>query len=301
MKPDLKPAASLQRPAPAAASSPGALSHRTRRLGRAVAYRPLGKRTFDVVFATLLLVLLAPLLIAIAVAIKLDSPGTVFFRVRRVGFRGQPLLMLKFRKMHCDATGGPLTIEADPRLTRVGRVLTRARLDELPQLWDVLCGRMSLIGPRPEAPTFVDLHRADYERILTVRPGITGLAQIAYKEEARIVDSGSPIEDYIDRIMPQKLTMDRLYADAAPLKLDLQIIYWTLVTVVLHHPVSVNRLTGAMKIRRRPPTAVTPPPAVTTPAVTIPPTLTVHREPSGQSRAPVSVAATGTAVTPADH
>ena len=125
----------------------------------------------------------------IALAIKLDSRGPVFYRVRRVGFRGNPLHMLKFRKMHDDAAGGPLTAGGDPRLTRVGAVLTRCRLDELPQLWDVFRGRMSVVGPRPEDPRFVDLHGDAYEHILSVRPGITGLSQLAFAEEANILEA----------------------------------------------------------------------------------------------------------------
>ncbi|HTU98686.1 MAG TPA: sugar transferase [Solirubrobacteraceae bacterium] len=223
----------------------------SRRSGKARGHHR--KRAFDIVVSALLLVCLAGVFAVIALLIKLDSPGPVFFRVRRVGYRGRPLLMLKFRKMRDDARGGPLTLDRDPRLTRVGRVLTRARLDELPQLWDVLRGRMSLIGPRPEDPGFVALHDREYHAILEVRPGITGLSQIAYKAESEIVDSDNAIEDYVSRILPQKLTLDQLYARTASLTLDLRILYWTVVTVVLHHPVSVNRLNATMKLRRRPP------------------------------------------------
>jgi lipopolysaccharide/colanic/teichoic acid biosynthesis glycosyltransferase len=210
------------------------------------------KRAFDIVVSVVALVCLVGVFAIIALLIKLDSPGPVFYRVRRVGYRGRPLRMLKFRKMRDDARGGPLTVDRDPRLTRIGRVLTRTRLDELPQLWDVLCGRMSLIGPRPEDPGFVALHDIEYSQILSVRPGITGLSQIAYKAESEIVDSDSPVEDYINRILPQKLTLDRLYARTASLGLDLRILYWTFVTVVLRHPVSVNRVNAAMNLRRRP-------------------------------------------------
>jgi lipopolysaccharide/colanic/teichoic acid biosynthesis glycosyltransferase len=211
-----------------------------------------GKRAFDIVVSAFLLLCLVGVFAAIALLIKLDSPGPVFYRVRRVGHRGRPLRMLKFRKMRDDARGGPLTVDGDPRLTRIGRVLTRTRLDELPQLWDVLRGRMSLIGPRPEDPGFVALHDVEYRQILTVRPGITGLSQIAYKAEAAIVDSDNPVEDYINRILPQKLTLDGLYARTNSLGLDLRVLYWTLVTVVLRHPVSVSRVNAAMRLRRRP-------------------------------------------------
>jgi lipopolysaccharide/colanic/teichoic acid biosynthesis glycosyltransferase len=225
---------------------------RERARSRSALYRAIGKRLFDIVVASVLLFAMLGVFAAIALAIKLDSPGPVFYRVRRVGYRGRVLMMLKFRKMRDDARGGPLTLDRDPRLTRVGGLLTRARLDELPQLWDVLRGRMSIIGPRPEDPGFVDLHARDYARILTVRPGMTGLSQIAYREEATIVDSVSPVEDYLNRILPQKLTLDTLYAGALSLRLDLQVVYWTLVTLVARRPVSVNRATASMRLRRRP-------------------------------------------------
>jgi lipopolysaccharide/colanic/teichoic acid biosynthesis glycosyltransferase len=211
-----------------------------------------GKRAFDIALSLTLLVAILPLLLLIALAIKLDSRGPVLYRVRRVGYRGRPLMMLKFRKMHNDATGGPLTLGGDARLTRVGRVLTKLRFDELPQLWDVLRGRMSVIGPRPEDPVFVDLHLDDYKFILSVRPGITGLSQLAYAEERRIIDDQDPIDDYIGRVMPQKLTLDTLYASRLNLRMDLLIIGWTIVTVLLRRPIAVNRLTGEMNIRRRP-------------------------------------------------
>jgi len=237
-------------------------AHRaTPRATRAAVYRALGKRLFDVVVASVLLFAMVGVFVLIAVAIKLDSPGPVFFRVRRVGYRGRALMMLKFRKMRDDARGGPLTMDRDPRLTRVGGLLTRTRLDELPQLWDVLCGRMSIIGPRPEDPGFVDLHAEEYARILSVRPGMTGLSQIAYREEATIVNAVSPIQDYVDRILPQKLTLDTLYARTTSFRLDLNIMFWTLVTLVARQPVSVHRGTAAMRLRRRPAPAPAPAPA----------------------------------------
>lgn len=210
------------------------------------------KRAFDIVVSAVLLFCLVGVFAVIALLIKLDSPGPVFYRVRRVGHRGRPLRMLKFRKMRDDARGGPLTVDGDPRLTTIGRVLTRTRLDELPQLWDVLRGSMSLIGPRPEDPGFVALHDIEYREILSVRPGITGLSQIAYKAEAAIVDSEDPVADYVNRILPQKLTLDGLYARSNSLALDLRILYWTLVTVVLRRPVSVSRMDATMRLRRRP-------------------------------------------------
>jgi hypothetical protein len=159
-------------------------------------------------------------------------------------------MMLKFRKMVRDARGGPLTTGGDPRLTRVGAILTRTRLDEFPQLWDVVRGRMSLIGPRPEDPSFVQLHRQHYERILSVRPGMTGLSQLAYAEESRILDDQMPVADYVKRILPQKLTLDTLYARRNRFSLDRAILRWTIVTVLFGRPVAVSRSTGQMNIRK---------------------------------------------------
>lgn len=210
------------------------------------------KRVLDVTVALGLLVLLALPLLLIALAVKLDSPGPVFYRVRRVGHGARPLTMLKFRKMHDRAGGIPLTADADPRLTRVGRVLARSRLDELPQLWDVLRGRMSIVGPRPEAPEFVALHREAYHHILSVRPGITGLSQLAFAEEHSILDQSDLVGDYVERILPQKVRLDTLYARDYGLLMDLKVLTWTMAAMLLRKRVSVHRRTGALTLRRRP-------------------------------------------------
>src|SRR5262249_3441588 len=144
------------------------------------------------------LALLAPLLLAVAVAVKLDSPGPVFFRCRRIGLRGRPFEVLKFRKMRVDASGPPLTAPDDARFTRIGAFLARRKLDELPQLWNVLKGEMSLVGPRPEDPEFVALRATDFKRILKVRPGMTGLSQLAFARESDILDPTDRVAHYVE-------------------------------------------------------------------------------------------------------
>src|SRR3712207_6383119 len=133
---------------------------------RAGTLRAALKRAIDVTVAALALIVLAPLLALIALLIVLDSPGPVFYRAERIGFRGNPLRMLKFRKMRTDARGGALTVVDDERLTRLGAWLVRTKLDELPQLWHVLRGEMSLVGPRPESPEYVARFAGAYEVIL---------------------------------------------------------------------------------------------------------------------------------------
>jgi lipopolysaccharide/colanic/teichoic acid biosynthesis glycosyltransferase len=213
---------------------------------------PLCKRALDVLVAVIALLALLPAFALIALAIKLDSPGPVFHRVRRVGYGGRPFPMLKFRKMHAGAAPIPLTAAGDPRLTRFGAFLTRTRVDELPQLWHVLRGEMSLIGPRPEDPRFVALHASDYDRILSVRPGITGITQLAFADERAILDDADPVTDYVNRIMPSKVRLDLLYADRCHIRLDLAVLYWTVRAVLTGAPIAVSRADGRMNARRRP-------------------------------------------------
>jgi lipopolysaccharide/colanic/teichoic acid biosynthesis glycosyltransferase len=234
--------------------------HRNIRIasGSASRVKAGGKRTFDALVALALLTAVLPLFLLVAVAVKLDSRGPVFYRVRRVGYRGRPLMMLKFRKMHDDAEGIPLTTDADVRLTRIGKVLARTRLDELPQLWDVLRGRMSIVGPRPEDPGFVALYADAYEHILTVRPGITGLSQLAFAEEHKILDEDDLVADYVERILPQKIGLDTMYVDSYRIRTDLAVLRWTAIAMILRRPVAVHRSTGRMNVRKRPrPAAVT--------------------------------------------
>ena len=209
-------------------------------------------RLLDVGVAAVLLTLLLPVWLVVACAIKVDSRGTVLYRCGRVGRNGVVFQMLKFRKMRADASGPLLTLPDDSRFTRIGRFLARSKLDELPQLWNVLLGEMSLVGSRPESPEFVVRHPDDYAAILAVRPGITGLSQLAYAKESEILDSGDCVEDYLSRVLPQKLRMDRLYAETRSFRANLRILVWTAVAVLLRADVAVNRKTGALGVRRRP-------------------------------------------------
>lgn len=210
------------------------------------------KRVIDVVAAVAILLALLPLLVLIAVLILAESPGPLFYRAERVGRGGRRLRMLKFRKMAPDAAGGPLTLDGDRRLTRVGALLHRTRLDELPQLWHVLRGEMSLVGPRPEAPEFVALHAAAYADILSVRPGVTGWTQLAFADECRLLRAEDPRRLYVELLLPQKVALDRLYATSPhQLRNDARILARTVAALVLRRPVAVNRRTGKLTTRRR--------------------------------------------------
>ena len=212
----------------------------------------LVKRTFDVLVAGLLLAALIPLIVVLAVAIKLESRGPILFRGHRVGRGGRDFRILKFRKMYDGAQGPPLTAADDARFTRIGRFLARTKLDELPQLWNVLRGDMSLVGPRPEDPSFVRPRRREFEAILRARPGITGLSQLAFARESEILGDDDRSGDYVRRILPQKLHLDRIYVERQSFGLDLRILWWTAAAVVLRRDVAVHRESGRLSIRRRP-------------------------------------------------
>jgi lipopolysaccharide/colanic/teichoic acid biosynthesis glycosyltransferase len=221
------------------------------------------KRGIDIVVAAMALVLLAPTFAIVALLIVIDSPGSVFYRADRVGYRGRPLRMLKFRKMRVDADGTALTTDCDLRLTRVGKWLMRTRLDELPQFWHVLRGEMSLIGPRPEHLGFVARHASAYQRILSVRPGLTGWSQLAFADERVALSGSNPLERYLEGILPHKVALDRLYASRCRLRRDLAISLVTLLVVLLGRPIGVDPQSGRLTIRRRAVLpAMTPPPAI---------------------------------------
>lgn len=190
------------------------------------------KRVFDVIVSMAALVLLAPVMVLAALWVKLDSPGPALFRQERVGRGGQLFRIHKLRTMHVDAaTRGPgITTQHDDRITRAGRWLRRYRVDELPQLFDVLTGHMSLVGPRPELPRYVALYPAALrEQVLAVRPGITDPASLEFLDEAlTMAGTSDPERIYVEQILPLKLQRQVEYARQATLASDLAVLGRTL-------------------------------------------------------------------------
>lgn len=191
------------------------------------------KRAFDLALALPGLILLAPILLGIAVAMRFSGDdGPFLYRAIRVGAGGKPISVLKIRTMRAGADGPRLTSAADPRVTRVGRILRRYRIDELPQLVNVVQGEMSLVGPRPEDPAFVDLSDPIHRKVFTATPGITGLAQLAFHDEARTLSGPDADQRYRHEILPAKLRLDAEYLDTRSISLDLRIIVRTLGAVL---------------------------------------------------------------------
>jgi len=186
------------------------------------------KRLFDILAALVGLLVFGLPMLLVAAWIRLDSPGPVFFRQERVGRHGKVFRIHKFRTMTVDAEqrGPLLTVGVDARVTRVGRVLRANRLDELPQFLDVLAGDMSLVGPRPDVPRYVELWPpALRERVLAVRPGITDPASLKFRDEATLLaQAADPEREYVDVILPRKLALAADYADHASLWTDLTVI-----------------------------------------------------------------------------
>ena len=195
------------------------------------------KRAFDILVSVAGLIVLLPLLLVVATAIKLDSSGPVFFRQWRVGRRFRRFGIYKFRTMIDDALdrGLPITVGRDSRITRVGKILRKTKIDELPQLLNVLKGDMSLVGPRPEVPRYVELFRPDYEHILKVRPGLTDLASLKYSDEASILgQSANPERDYVARLLPDKIRLAKEYIQRSSLLFDVKLIVETIIKLFGH-------------------------------------------------------------------
>ena len=188
------------------------------------------KRAFDIALSALGLLLLLPVFLLVALAVRLSGPGPIFFRQVRVGRGGREFKILKFRTMVADAPakGGEITVGGDPRITAVGRVLRRYKLDELPQLWNVLVGDMSLVGPRPEVPRYVALYNEEQRKVLSVRPGITDYASLIYFNESEVLArSSDPERTYVQEVMPRKLALNLIYLKRRSFFEDLRIILAT--------------------------------------------------------------------------
>jgi lipopolysaccharide/colanic/teichoic acid biosynthesis glycosyltransferase len=192
------------------------------------------KRLFDIFFSLLGLIILSPFLILIAFIIIISSKGSTFFLQTRVGFKGQDFKLIKFRTMVADADKkGLLTVGGrDPRITGIGYFLRKYKLDELPQLLNVLLGSMSLVGPRPEVRKYVDLYTEEQKKVLDVKPGITDYASLEYfNENDLLAKSENPEETYIKEVMPAKLKLNMKYISEVGLATDIKIILKTIARI----------------------------------------------------------------------
>ena len=192
----------------------------------------MAKRLFDIICSSLGLLVLSPGFMVVAVLVKLDSKGPVFFRHARIGKDFRPFRVYKFRTMRegAEQCGSSVTVGHDERVTRLGRFLRRTKVDELPQLLNVLKGDMSFVGPRPEVKEYVDLYPSEYRQLLTVRPGITDPASLQYSAEERVL-AASPNweEDYRNRVLPDKIRLSLQYVENHSLVTDLMLILKTIM------------------------------------------------------------------------
>ena len=193
------------------------------------------KRLFDFIFSLSGLVIVSPLIAVIAVVVKVESPGPVLYKGARAGKAGKPFRILKFRTMVVDAEeiGGPSTADDDPRITKVGKFIRKYKLDELPQLINVLKGEMSFVGPRPEVPIEVETYNDEERRILNVKPGITDYASMTFHNEGEILKGSSdPHQAYREKIRPGKIRLALKYVDEQSFWVDLKIIIQTIIALV---------------------------------------------------------------------
>jgi len=207
------------------------------------------KRAFDVILSSISLLLLSPFLVLVALLIKLESKGPVLYRQLRVGLNGKPFYIYKLRTMEVGAgQKGPLITGADdPRLTRVGRLLRKVKLDEMPQLFHVLRGEMSLVGPRPEVPKYVELYTDEQKKILAVKPGMTDPATVHFRNEENLLAQAEDKERfYINEIMPIKLELYLHYIENRSLFYDVKLIFLEILALIL--PQAVFRRMFSSKI-----------------------------------------------------
>lgn len=205
------------------------------------------KRLFDLIFSFTGLLILSPLLLVTGILIKLDSPGTVFYKQERVGRKFRTFLIYKFRTMVQDADkkGLQITAGGDSRVTRTGRVLRKTKVDELPQLINVLKGEMSFVGPRPEVAKYVDFYHKEYEDILRVRPGITDISSITFRDEEGILAAQDNPEDYYKFILlPEKMRLASEYIEKASFFYDLKLIVETIIRIIYPSSATDNNISN---------------------------------------------------------
>jgi lipopolysaccharide/colanic/teichoic acid biosynthesis glycosyltransferase len=195
------------------------------------------KRLLDVVASGIGLIILSPIFLFIAIIIKLDSKGNVFFKQIRVGKNGKEFEILKFRTMitNAEKKGMQITVGKDSRITNAGRILRKIKLDELPQLINVFIGEMSLVGPRPEVPKYVAIYTEEQRQVLLIRPGITDRASVFYRNESEILaKSDDPENTYINEIMPEKLRINLEYIKKVSPLTDIGLVIYTIFKVFIH-------------------------------------------------------------------
>ncbi len=195
------------------------------------------KRLFDILFASIGLIVLSPVFVWLALSIRRQDPGPVFYRAPRVGKDKKQFFIFKFRSMVMDAdkVGGPTTSSNDPRVTEIGHTIRKYKLDELAQLLNVVMGHMSLVGPRPEIPSEVELYSDDCDIIFTVRPGITDYASIEFRDEGGIIERSGisdPHEAYRQLIQPKKLELQKQYVQERSFLLDVELIFKTVLAII---------------------------------------------------------------------
>ncbi len=193
------------------------------------------KRIFDVVVSGFGILFWSPVLAAVALRIKMEDGGPVFYRGVRVGLRGKPFHIFKFRSMvvNAEKIGGPSTADDDPRITKIGKIVRKYKLDELPQLFNVFAGSMSLVGPRPEVQRYTDMYTEEEKSILSVRPGITDWASLWNSDEGAVLaGSLDPEKDYLEKIRPQKIRLQLEYVRKRTFWTDISILVQTFWAVV---------------------------------------------------------------------
>lgn len=196
----------------------------------------MSKRAFDLFFSVTGLLVLSPLLLLLAIAVKLTSQGPALYRQQRIGKSGRPFDIVKFRSMvvNAEKLGLGVTRDGDPRITAVGRILRKCKLDELPQLWNVLVGDMSFVGPRPEIPRYVAHYTDAQKAVLALKPGITDLATLEFRNEEELLRTAADTEKfYVEYCVPRKIKLNLAYADTANVWEDVKIILRTLLLLLL--------------------------------------------------------------------